>query len=71
MLNYLTKEEYLNLPRKMSRIGEGQRTIIYNLFVRYEQLKKVRELCISDDFITQSESFMVDFFSKCKGGKLL
>lgn len=39
--NYLSREEYINLPRKMSRIGRPQRDVIYDLFERYEQLKKV------------------------------
>lgn len=38
--NYLDREEYLSLPKKMSRMDKNQREIIYSLFERYEQLKK-------------------------------
>jgi len=37
---YLSLDEYLALPRKQSRMDEIQRTVVYDLFLRYEKIKK-------------------------------
>jgi len=37
---YLTREEYLALPKKMSRMDEAQRNEVYDLFENYEKIKK-------------------------------
>jgi superfamily I DNA/RNA helicase len=37
---YLSQDEYLNLPRKQSRLDQPNRIIVYALFERYERLKR-------------------------------
>lgn len=37
---FLSREEYLALPRKQSRLDQTSREIVYSLYERYEELKK-------------------------------
>ena len=37
---FLSREEYLVLPRKQSRMDQTQRQEVYDLYLRYEKLKK-------------------------------
>ena len=37
---FLSLEEYLALPKKQSRMDEGQRREVYSLYLNYEKLKK-------------------------------
>jgi hypothetical protein len=37
---FLTREEYIALPRKVSRINEQQRQVVYDIYELYEKMKK-------------------------------
>eukprot|EP00978_Attheya_sp_CCMP212_P044437 scaffold310376_cov33-Attheya_sp.AAC.1 len=37
---FLSRDDYLALPRKQSRLNESQRQVVYDLYVWYEKLKK-------------------------------
>lgn len=38
--SFLSRQEYLNLPRKQSRLDRPTRQVVYDLYERYEELKK-------------------------------
>lgn len=44
---FLSRDEYLSLPRKMSRIDSSQRQVVYDLYEMYEKIKKER--CYFDE----------------------
>jgi hypothetical protein len=48
---FLSREEYISLPRKMSRLDATQRHVVYNLYEAYEKIKKERQYFDETDVV--------------------
>ena len=61
---FLSLDEYLNLPRKQSRINESQRREVFNLYISYEKLKREKYFYDEMDIVFQLAGRVLIFNEK-------